>query len=86
MCVCAEVRDPDGQQIRGDLCPVSGRFHFVYNVNDGSESNMECPVKSVSRLDTCPSGAVMALRFRGCSFEDHSKYPDHRTHTLSKSQ
>ena len=54
-------------------CPFNGRFNFIYNVNDGSESTTECP-DPVSELDNCPSGSALNLRFRRCSFENRGKF------------
>ncbi|XP_063845973.1 uncharacterized protein LOC135091863 isoform X3 [Scylla paramamosain] len=49
------------------FCPINGRFHFTYDVNDGTESSVECPEPS-SELSNCPRGSELQLRFRRCSF------------------
>ncbi|XP_042243521.1 uncharacterized protein LOC121880398 isoform X2 [Homarus americanus] len=56
----------DGQ-IDRVFCPISGRFRFTYDVNDGTESSVECP-DPTSELSNCPMGSELQLRFRRCSF------------------
>lgn len=61
-----------GTQIRNEFCPIAGRFHFKYNINDGSEEKTECNSYS-SDLNNCPDGSQFHLQFKRCSFEDHGK-------------
>ncbi|XP_063596545.1 uncharacterized protein LOC134773284 [Penaeus indicus] len=49
------------------FCPINGRYRFTYDVNDGTESTVECPEPS-SELSNCPKGSQLQLRFRRCSF------------------
>lgn len=49
------------------FCPISGRYRFTYDVNDGTESSVECP-DPTSELSNCPKGSELQLRFRRCSF------------------
>ncbi|KAK8745085.1 hypothetical protein OTU49_000454 [Cherax quadricarinatus] len=49
------------------FCPINGRFRFTYDVNDGTESSVECP-EATSELSNCPRGSELQLRFRRCSF------------------
>ncbi|KAK7056584.1 hypothetical protein SK128_000487, partial [Halocaridina rubra] len=49
------------------FCPINGRYRFTYDVNDGTESSIECPEPS-SELSNCPKGSRLQLRFRRCSF------------------
>lgn len=65
-----ETNEFDGQEIRREYCPISGRFQLTYNVDDGQEDKVECPTTD-SELDNCPSGSAMNIRFRKCSFENH---------------
>lgn len=44
------------------LCPFSGRFHFTYDVNDGTENVVECP-DSKSTISNCPKGSELDLRY-----------------------
>lgn len=67
-----ETNEFDGQEIRREYCPISGRYQLTYNVDDGQEDKVECPTTD-SELDNCPSGSAMNLRFRKCSFENHGK-------------
>ncbi|GFG31845.1 hypothetical protein Cfor_02655 [Coptotermes formosanus] len=64
-----QTKDLGGEEVKRVYCPFNGRFNFIYNVNDGSESTTECP-DPVSELDNCPSGSALNLRFRRCSFEN----------------
>jgi hypothetical protein len=67
-----ETKDLGGEDIKRVYCPFNGRFTFIYNVDDGSESRTECP-DPVSELDNCPSGSALNFRFRRCSFENRGK-------------
>ncbi|KAI5731571.1 hypothetical protein M8J77_012502 [Diaphorina citri] len=58
-------------EIKYDYCPINGKFQFVYQTNDGSESKMECLRPMSSEIDNCPNGSEVNLRFRGCSFDNH---------------
>nr|XP_045585367.1 uncharacterized protein LOC123747308 [Procambarus clarkii] len=49
------------------FCPINGRFRLTYDVNDGTESAVECP-EPTSELSNCPKGSELQLRFRRCSF------------------
>lgn len=60
-------------EIKYDYCPINGKFQFVYQTNDGSESKMECLRPMSSEIDNCPNGSEVNLRFRGCSFDNHGK-------------
>ncbi|XP_069693976.1 uncharacterized protein [Periplaneta americana] len=64
-----KTKDLGGENITQVYCPINGRFNFIYNVNDGSESKTECP-DPVSELDNCPSGSALNLRFQRCSFDN----------------
>ncbi|XP_048511190.1 uncharacterized protein LOC105687286 isoform X2 [Athalia rosae] len=59
-----------GLPIRNEYCPIEGRYHFTYNINDGSEEKIECNTFS-SDFDNCPDGSVLHLKFKRCSFENH---------------
>lgn len=67
-----KTKELAGEEITKAYCPINGRFSFVYNVNDGSENNVECS-RPLSELDDCPkrSSSALNLRFRGCSFDNH---------------
>lgn len=43
------------------FCPISGRYSFTYDVNDGTESSVECP-EATSELSNCPKGSELQLR------------------------
>ncbi|XP_046485659.1 uncharacterized protein [Neodiprion pinetum] len=58
-----------GQPIRNEYCPIEGRYHFTYNINDGSEEKIECNTFS-SDFGNCPDGSVFHLKFKRCSFEN----------------
>lgn len=66
----AGTRELGGHPIRNEFCPIAGRYHFKYNINDGSEERNECNSFS-SDLDNCPDGSVFHLQFKKCSFENH---------------
>ncbi|KAK3910670.1 Elongation factor 4 [Frankliniella fusca] len=68
-----ETKELDGEDVIKEYCPISGRFDFTYNVNDGLENKQECP-NSVSELNNCPNGNALNVRFKSCSFENHSEY------------
>ena len=65
-----KTKELDGEDVIKEYCPVSGRFTFTYNVNDGLENKHECPTPA-SELDNCPNGNALNVRFRSCSFENH---------------
>jgi hypothetical protein len=74
-----EIKELGVEKIKPVYCPFSGHYKFVYKVNatEGTTTNpkgingqpMRCE-DSVSRLDSCPSGSAINLRFRGCSSPD----------------
>lgn len=66
-----KTKELDGEDVIKEYCPISGRFDFTYNVNDGLENKQECP-NSVSELNNCPSGNALNVRFKSCSFENHN--------------
>ncbi|XP_015594550.1 uncharacterized protein LOC107267400 isoform X3 [Cephus cinctus] len=74
------TREIGGIDIRNEYCPIAGHYHFTYNINDGSETNIECNTFS-SDLGNCPDGSVFHLKFKRCSFEDHG-----RTHSANRGE
>ena len=68
-CSCfAEVRSPSNEQHKHPVyCPISGRFSFSYDIDDGTESITEC-VNSDSQISNCPLGFGLHLNFNGCAF------------------
>ncbi|ROT66766.1 hypothetical protein C7M84_015192 [Penaeus vannamei] len=63
-----------GRLIDRVFCPINGRYRFTYDVNDGTESTVECPEPS-SELSNCPKGSQFQVvragvygKFRRCSF------------------
>ena len=48
-------------------CPISGRFSFSYDIDDGTESAVEC-ANSDSQISNCPLGFGLHLNFKGCAF------------------
>ncbi|XP_043225565.1 uncharacterized protein LOC122383321 [Amphibalanus amphitrite] len=48
-------------------CPISGRFSFSYDIDDGTESVTEC-ANSDSQISNCPLGFGLHLNFNGCAF------------------
>ncbi|KAK6617638.1 hypothetical protein RUM44_005226 [Polyplax serrata] len=65
-----KVRDMNGEPTKREYCPINGKFSFIYNINDGSDTKVECPYYT-SQADNCPSGSTFNLHFKRCSFEDH---------------
>ncbi|XP_043282381.1 uncharacterized protein [Venturia canescens] len=64
------TKEIGGIPIRNEFCPIAGRYHYKYNINDGSEDNIECNTFS-SDFDNCPDGSILRLQFKRCSFESH---------------
>ncbi|XP_034935271.1 uncharacterized protein [Chelonus insularis] len=64
------TKELGGIPIRNEFCPIAGRYHFKYNINDGTEDDMECNTFS-SSLDNCPDGSIFRLQFKKCSFQIH---------------
>lgn len=62
----------EGQPLEPVYCPLDGRFHLTYNIDDGRESATECPEPS-STLANCPSGNAFTMNFHRCKFSDFSK-------------
>nr|XP_045585186.1 uncharacterized protein LOC123747194 [Procambarus clarkii] len=62
----------EGQALEPVYCPLDGRFHLTYNINDGRESATECPEPS-STLANCPTGNSFTMDFHKCKFGDFSK-------------
>ncbi|XP_042243526.1 uncharacterized protein LOC121880402 [Homarus americanus] len=62
----------EGQPLDPVYCPVDGRYHITYNINDGLESATECPEPS-STLANCPRGNTFTMNFHRCKFGDFSK-------------
>ncbi|XP_069943060.1 uncharacterized protein [Cherax quadricarinatus] len=62
----------EGQALEPVYCPLDGRFHLTYNINDGRESATECPEPS-STLANCPRGNAFTMEFHRCKFGDFSK-------------
>ncbi|XP_060828885.1 uncharacterized protein LOC132914083 isoform X1 [Bombus pascuorum] len=56
--------------IRNEYCPITGQYHFTYNLNNGSDKVIECNSFS-SSFNNCPDGSVLRLHFNRCSFEPH---------------
>lgn len=68
--VLYKLYDYNGDEIRREYCPISGRYRFTYTVEDETANkSMKCLGKD-SELDNCPSGSAMNLRFRRCSSEN----------------
>ncbi|XP_015121928.1 uncharacterized protein LOC107044529 isoform X2 [Diachasma alloeum] len=64
------TKELGGAPIRNEFCPIAGRYHFKYDINDGSEEKVECNTFS-SDLENCPDGSIFRLQFKRCSFENH---------------
>ncbi|XP_011308369.1 uncharacterized protein [Fopius arisanus] len=64
------TKELGGVPIRNEFCPIAGKYHFKYDINDGSEEKVECNTFS-SDLDNCPDGSIFHLQFKRCSFENH---------------
>ncbi|XP_033211402.1 uncharacterized protein LOC117169241 [Belonocnema kinseyi] len=62
------TRDVGAAPIAYEYCPIAGRYHFKYNINEGTEEKFECNSFS-SDFDTCPVGSVIHLQFKRCSFD-----------------
>ena len=64
----AEVKTRSNEpQVHPVYCPISGRFSFSYDIDDGTESVTECS-NSDSRISNCPLGFGLHLSFNGCAF------------------
>ena len=64
----AEVKTRTNEpQVHPVYCPISGRFSFSYDIDDGTESVTEC-VNSDSQISNCPLGFGLHLNFNGCAF------------------
>ncbi|XP_076294686.1 uncharacterized protein LOC143215939 isoform X2 [Lasioglossum baleicum] len=57
--------------IRNEYCPITGQYHFKYNLNNGSEHAIECNSFS-SSFNNCPDGSVLRLHLNRCNFEPQS--------------
>ncbi|KAK0170361.1 hypothetical protein PV328_010932 [Microctonus aethiopoides] len=64
------TKEIGGVPIRNEFCPIAGKYHFKYNINDGFEEKIECNTFS-SDMDNCPDGSIFRLQFKRCSFENH---------------
>ncbi|XP_043225556.1 uncharacterized protein LOC122383317 [Amphibalanus amphitrite] len=63
-----KVRSPTNEEHKHPVyCPISGRFSFSYDIDDGTESVTEC-ANSDSQISNCPLGFGLHLNFNGCSF------------------
>ncbi|XP_043466146.1 uncharacterized protein LOC122501008 [Leptopilina heterotoma] len=62
------TKDIGGAPITYEYCPIAGRYHFRYDINEGTEEKFECNSYS-SDFDTCPVGSVIHLQFKRCSFD-----------------
>ncbi|XP_063971835.1 uncharacterized protein LOC135159751 isoform X2 [Diachasmimorpha longicaudata] len=63
------TKEVGGIDIRNEFCPIAGRYHFKYDINDGSETTIECNTFS-SDMENCPDGSIFRLQFKRCSFEN----------------
>ncbi|XP_017763106.1 PREDICTED: uncharacterized protein LOC108552923 [Eufriesea mexicana] len=57
--------------VRNEYCPITGQYHFKYNLNNGSDKAIECNSFS-SSFNNCPDGSVLRLHFNRCTFESHT--------------
>jgi len=62
----------DGSAIRNEYCPISGLYHFKYNINNNSAISLECNTFS-SEFSNCPDGSILHLKFKRCNFEARGK-------------
>ncbi|XP_055545949.1 uncharacterized protein LOC129730552 [Wyeomyia smithii] len=64
-----KFRDWNGDEVRQEYCPIHGRYKLTYNIDNGTEDQVECESQE-SEVDNCPSGSALNLRFRNCAFRD----------------
>lgn len=59
----------NGNEIQRQYCPINGRYHVSYSIDDGSDP-IGCDGQD-SEIDNCPSGSAINIRFRKCTFENY---------------
>ena len=67
------TREIGNVPIRNEYCPITGQYHFTYNLNNGSDKTIECNSFS-SSFNNCPDGSILRLHFNRCTFESYSNF------------
>lgn len=65
------TREIGNVPIRNEYCPITGQYHFTYNLNNGSDKTIECNSFS-SSFNNCPDGSILRLHFNRCTFESYT--------------
>lgn len=73
MITCIGTKEIGNIPVRNEYCPITGQYHFKYNLNNGSDKAIECNSFS-SSFNNCPDGSVLRLHFNRCTFESHSNF------------